>query len=358
MSDHRYTFPPPPPAPSGASQPFAGLNGYSGIKTRGGYDYKGNARGSNRGGQKAEQFGSSQSTSSYGNLFLGVDKTRSPPPNMGYNVQISDNRRTGYPFPSYPPVQLPQYPTNLRQGYGPQNPAVPANARTPQAAYLANGNGSSRSYPGQQQYSSHGYGPSLSTIQPPLPASQRSDFFEINAHVGQPILMGPPIRMGFDVQRNDQQARQYAQPTAKGANAYQHGLSNCNDSPYRQGSPMGPNGFPSGHHESPNIFPTRRGRGQKRGHGEDFNRTRKQTDGVQVAPAVPSFGGLLHLPMKPPVLHENTRKPRKKKRKHNQLGLTPKAEEHESSDEEEDDDANEEVRLAAVAGRAGQGPQL
>lgn len=61
--------------------------------------------------------------------------------------------------------------------------------------------------------------------------------------------------------------------------------------------------------------------------------------------------------MKPPALYENTRKPRKKKRKHNQLGLTPKAEEHESSEEEEDD-VNEEARLAAVTASASQGPQL
>lgn len=272
---------------------------------------------------------------------------------MGYNVQSNDYRRSGYPLPKYPPVQLPQYPTDLRHGYGQPNPAFPTNARPPQAAYPANGNASSHNYNGQQQYPSHGYGPALPTIQAPLPAAPNSNSFQTIAHAGQPVLMGPPIRMGFDAQRNVHQAQQQAQPTANRTNAYQHG-SNGNDSPYRHSSPMG---YPSGRHESPKIFPGQRGRGQKRGHEDAFSRPRNQNHRTQVAPAVPSFGSPLPLPTKPPMLHESIRKPRKKKRKQNQLGLTPKAEEHESSEDEEDD-ADEEARLAAVAASAGQGHQL
>ncbi|KAF6236552.1 hypothetical protein HO173_005333 [Letharia columbiana] len=273
---------------------------------------------------------------------------------MGYNVHTNDYRTSGCPLPSYPPVQLPQYPTILRQGYGQQIPAFPLDARSPQVAYTANRNGSTQNGNGQQQYSSHGYSPSLPTIQAPLPAPQNHTSFQTNAHAGQPLLMGPPIRMGFDAKPIGHQTQQHAQPTANGTNAHQHGLSNGHDSPYRHSSPMS---FPSGRHESPNPFPGYRGRGQKRGHGEVFHRPRNQNHRIQVAPAVPSFGGPLPLPIKPPALHETTRKPRKKKRKHNQLGLTPKAEEHESSEEEEDD-ADEEARLAAVAASTGQGPQL
>lgn len=272
---------------------------------------------------------------------------------MGYNVQSNDYRRSAYPLPKYPPVQLPQYPTDLRHGYGQPNPAFPTNARPPQAAYPANGNASSHNYNGQQQYPSHGYGPALPTIQAPLPAAPNSNSFQTIAHAGQPVLMGPPIRMGFDAQRNVHQAQQQAQPTANRTNAYQHG-SNGNDSPYRHSSPMG---YPSGRHESPKFFPGQRGRGQKRGHEDAFSRPRNQNHRTQVAPAVPSFGSPLPLPTKPPMLHESIRKPRKKKRKQNQLGLTPKAEEHESSEDEEDD-ADEEARLAAVAASAGQGHQL
>jgi len=61
--------------------------------------------------------------------------------------------------------------------------------------------------------------------------------------------------------------------------------------------------------------------------------------------------------MKPPVPQERPAKRGKKKRKHNQLGLTPKTEEHESSEEEEDD-IDEEARLAAVVASPGQGSQL
>lgn len=273
---------------------------------------------------------------------------------MDYNDQANDYRRSGYPPPNYPPVQLPQYPTGLPQVYGQPIPTFLVNARPPQAAYHANGNGSPLNYNGQQQYPSHDYGLSPPTIQAPLPAAQNYSSFQTNAHVGQPVSMGPPIRMGFDAQRRGQQIQQYALPTVNRTNAYQHGLSNVNDSPYRQSSPIG---FPRGPHGSPNFVPGHRGRGQKRGNGEAFHRPRTQNHRTQVAPTVPSFGSPLPLPIKPPALHENTRKPRKKKRKHNQLGLTPKAEEHESSEDEEDD-ADEEVRLTAVAASAGQGPQL
>ena len=360
MSGHHFTFPPPPPAPSqasqsypGASQPFVGPNGHRGRGNRGGAGNRGRGYGHNQGDPRAGYFGSLHSTSSYGNFSLGVDNKRSPPPNMGYNSQTNDHRRSGYPLPNYPPVQLPQYPINLHQDYGQQKSAFPANARSPQAAYPANGSGSAPMHNGQQQNVSHGYSPSLSAIQPPLPAAQNNNSFQTNAHAGQPVLMGPPIRIGFDAQRSGHQVQHYAQLTANGTNASQPGLSNGNDLSCRHSSPIG---FHSSRHEFPNPFPGHRGRGLGRGHGEAFNRPRNQNHRTQVAPAVPSFGSPLPLPIKPPALHENTKKPRKKKRKHNQLGLTPKAEEHESSEEE--DDADEEARLAAMAASADQGPQL
>jgi hypothetical protein len=74
---------------------------------------------------------------------------------------------------------------------------------------------------------------------------------------------------------------------------------------------------------------------------------------TQVAPAVPSFG--IPLPLKPPAPLETGRK-RKKKRRHNQLGLTPKTLEHESS-EEEGNDIDEEAKLAVAAGFVGSEPQ-
>lgn len=361
MNGHQFTFPPPPPAPPkasqsypGLSQPFAGSNGYRGRGNRGNHGHTGYGRGYDRGGRRGGHFGSLQSTSSYGNSVLGAHHNQSSPPNIGCGDQNNDHRGSGYPLPSYLPVQLPQYPTSLRQGYGQQNATFLADSRPPQAAYPANGTGPPQTLNGQQQYTSHGYEPSLPTTHTPLPSAQNSNSFQTTAHAVQPVLMGPPIRMGFDQQRNGHQTQQYAQPMADVFNANQHRLSNGNDSPYRQGSPID---FPSGGQEPPNPFPGYHGRGQKRGYGEAFNRPRNQNHRTQVAPAVPSFGSPLPLPVKPPALHEHTRKPKKKKRKHNQLGLTPKAEEHESSEEEEDD-ADEEASLAAVAASAGRGPQL
>lgn len=61
----------------------------------------------------------------------------------------------------------------------------------------------------------------------------------------------------------------------------------------------------------------------------------------EVAPAVPSFGP--SLPSKPdqiPTSHDESQKPPKKKpRKYNQFGLTPRKEEHENSEDDVDDEA-------------------
>lgn len=80
----------------------------------------------------------------------------------------------------------------------------------------------------------------------------------------------------------------------------------------------------------------------KRDHSSAFNKPQSTAPRTPAAPAVPSFGN--PLPSKPPPAADATRKPKKRKRKHNQLGLTPKTEDHESSEEEED--ADEESKLA------------
>ena len=361
MNGYQFTFPPPPPAPPkasqkypGVSQPFAGPVAYSDSRNRGSNDNRGYGRNRNQDWRRGGQSGSPQSTSSYSNSHWGPDNKHSSPLAIGYNIQTNSDRRGGYPLPSYPSVLLPQYPTNPDQGYGQQTTAFPAPARPSETAFPTNGHGSPYSSNGHQDYPSHGHRSSLHTMQAPLAAAVNNNSNPTNAHTDQPVLMGPPIRMGFDAQRNVPLKRQFAQPIANGTNGYHHGLLNGNDSNYGRSSPVG---FPSGLHESLNPFPGYRGRGRKRGHGEAFNRTRNQNRDTPVAPAVPSFGGPVPLPVKPPALHETTRKPRKKKLKHNQLGLTPKVEEHESSEEEEDD-VDEEAKLASVAASTSRGPQL
>ena len=66
----------------------------------------------------------------------------------------------------------------------------------------------------------------------------------------------------------------------------------------------------------------------------------------QAALAVPNSVGPLRLPPKPPAPHGGDRNSKKHKKQHNQLGLTPRAEEYESIEEPEEDE-NEEVLLEA-----------
>ena len=361
MNGHQFTFPPPPPAPPkasrkcpGGSQPFAGPVGYSNSRNRGFSNNRGYGPNRNQDWRGGGQFGSSQSTSSSSNSKWGANNTRSSSPAIGYNIQADNDRRSGNSLPGFPSVQLPQHPANHDQGNSQQNAAFPAPPRPSETAFPTIGDGSPYSFNGHQDYPSPGHRSLLPTMQAALAASVNNNPNPTNAHTGPPILMGPPIRMGFDAQQKVHQKRQSAQPIANGTNGCHHGLLKGNDSYYGRSSPVG---FPSGLHESLNPFPGHRGRGRKRGHGEAFNRMRNQNRHTPVAPAVPSFGGPVPLPLKPPALHETTRKPRRKKLKHNQLGLTPKVEECESSEEEEDD-VDEEAKLASVAASARRGPQL
>ena len=81
-----------------------------------------------------------------------------------------------------------------------------------------------------------------------------------------------------------------------------------------------------------------------------FKRERPTAPRAPAAPAVPRFG--LPLPSKPIAAVDTLPPIKKRKREHNQLGLTPKQEDHESSEE----DVEEEERLARSLGVAGKGP--
>lgn len=89
----------------------------------------------------------------------------------------------------------------------------------------------------------------------------------------------------------------------------------------------------------------------KRDHPSAFGKPQSIAPRVPAPPPVPSFGN--PLPSKPPPPSDVTWKP-KKKRKHNQLGLTPKTEDHESSEEE--DDVDEESKLASGSGGTANAP--
>ena len=78
-----------------------------------------------------------------------------------------------------------------------------------------------------------------------------------------------------------------------------------------------------------------------------FGRDRATAPRAPAAPAVPRFG--LPLPSKPTPTPEKSVPVKKRKREHNQLGLTPKQEEHVSSEE----DLDEEEHLARTMGISG-----
>jgi hypothetical protein len=112
-------------------------------------------------------------------------------------------------------------------------------------------------------------------------------------------------------------------------------------------APHGRGGWPSHAHNNHGSKP-RHHNSNKRDHTSAFNKPQSTVPRTPAPPAVPSFGN--PLPSKPPPAADATRKPKKRKRKHNQLGLTPKADDHESSEEEEDVD--EESKLAQTSADA------
>ena len=92
------------------------------------------------------------------------------------------------------------------------------------------------------------------------------------------------------------------------------------------------------------------GRGQFGSRGKNYAPQRS----ITVAPAVPSFGGPLPTlsdTRKTIVASDEPRAHKKRKRDHNQLGLTPSGEAQNASD----DDVDEEARLAASHNASGSG---
>jgi len=345
MSAHNFTFPPPPPPPPKAAsltypayvQPsYLQENGSGGRAGRGS---RGRGRGDGHRGSRGGMFRGQGSPSSFsagsprdGGYFASSSS--------GYSRQIHTNSISSYPLPEYPQEQPPQY-RPQHNGFAhyaplgsyPQPPAF----ETPQPTVSHHYSSNSSATPYTNGYRSQSYGPPQAQSQAPP---------------SQPTIMGPPIRMGFDndhpgdYRSHTSQLHPYGQPDPlamrPGSNLryHDHGPR------HRQRTP---NLHNSNRHFSPNHFTSNRSQGPKRGTSTAVQRPPSSMARPQAAPAVPSFG--IPLPMKPPAPSDSGKKPRKKKRKHNQLGLTPKAEEHESSEEEEDVD--EEAKLAAMVGAVG-----
>lgn len=107
--------------------------------------------------------------------------------------------------------------------------------------------------------------------------------------------------------------------------------------------PQRSRGF-TGSHQGPRS----RGRGRESQISGHRGRGGRQAMEGRAAPAVPSFGLSLPAPIQSPRSQSTADEPRSKKRKYNQLGLTPSTEIRESSEEQEDVDDNEEGKLAST----------
>ncbi|KAL8791031.1 MAG: hypothetical protein Q9213_000238 [Squamulea squamosa] len=313
MSSNPFSFPPPPPPPPQATYIESSNPSFRG----GGRGDKRWERGSRGRGRGTGQRGSRGGSHNYGSY-----PSNSAPSNGG---QI----RGSYPLPNYPPVQQPQYPADPRDTYGITPPQYPPVASTSAATYYSSPYQVPHPQAAAYPYSSSSYPPHVPQYpyQFPYEPPQHS-----NRYTSPPVAGGPPIRIGFGAQ-DVMHARSTPQ-------AHHDHL----DHTHRQN--------PSNSRPPPHQQRSGRGHHNKRGSsnsGATVNSMRSCDTSMsrvtQVAPAVPSFGN--PLPVKPPApMIEAKKAKRKKKRRVNQLGLTPKTDEHVSSSEEEDVD--EELKLATT----------
>ena len=227
------------------------------------------------------------------------------------------------------------YQSNLDGGYGSQRGSYSNGTRDAQAGYLQaqqtqhrgqghygyevsgsayrqNDSGNARQISSGQ---SLGYNGSVAVPTPTsdVPASIGQENEQMER--GGPVLMGPPIRMGFD-NRPSVISGQTSTPS-------------CRNAPHQDRG-------------RPTSF-TRGGQDPKRVYGDAYGSRRIVRARPMAPPAVPAFGSpFVAVSSEGPKLGQM---PKKKKRKHNQLGLTPKTEDHESSEEE---DIDEESKLASM----------
>ncbi|RHZ51983.1 CCCH zinc finger protein [Aspergillus thermomutatus] len=324
MSSQGFSFPPPPPPPPSQQQQqpqsaFPSVPpqyGYGSYGQRGGRGAGGHNRGRGRGfGNRGGRGGS----------FVPHHANRTPtyssttPSSFGYG----SINYTGFTPQSHPTVSrnipTPQITPSGSPGFQHQSNttsyAPPQQFSQPPAALGS-------PYQPQSSYDA-AYAPPNAQSGPTYPSVVHS-----TQHVPQPIqapMMGPPMRWGFEM----------SSPTGPFASP-QH----SNQWAPRQSST---------HQNQPSFGGNSMKYGGKRDHASAFGgKPQSVAPRVPAPPPVPSFGN--PLPVKPPPAADAAQKLRKKKRKHNQLGLTPKTEDHESSEEE--DDVDEESKLAPAGAGA------
>ena len=364
MSGQTFTFPPPPPAPPQTSlnfptysQPQHGYSTYGGRSNRGSRGHWDRGRGNGRGGSRGGAFGSQISGSGTGGNPRGIHEQHGFQ-NKGFGTQAIGQGHDRFSQPKYPAVQLPQYPANLRQDYGhrPSNFLLNNGSQQIQVPFTSYGQPAQHYQTGQSSYSSNDYGPPMNGMQFTTQDSYGVGHVthNFNSPVNPPASMNQAILPNLQRDQHSHQSQSLPQPTASGTIATANAPNSGADLAHQQSSFTN---FQSSFQRSSDSHSSYRGRNQKRRPGEAFGKSRNPNPRPRAPPAVPSFGGALPLPVKPPIPQEQGGKPRKKKRKHNQLGLTPKTEDHESSEEDEDD-VDEESKLAKVAFSSGGESQL
>lgn len=345
MSSQQFVFPPPPPPPT-LPQITSSYTQHRGSSNGRGDSTRGRGNRSDRGFQSRGR--------GQGNVKFG---SRGGNNSNGYQRGNGYPTSSGYPLPEYPSVQQSQHPANLNDVYNQNSSRYP-----PTALSSSNNRGYYDNTQHSQQHPSQYFNGNIA------PASYSDNSFNYgtsfvphdsrNFSVGplrqdtpsQPVIPGHPIRIGFPGAHTDSyqqghiKTQLFPPPTSIGPPPSHFNSQAHNRPSFRQ-----PQSNLYNQRNSPIHFSNHRSRGQKRGHQDAFSGSLPSTKPVvktQVAPAVPSFG--IPLPVKPPVPLEPVRK-RKKKRRHNQLGLTPKTVEHESS-EEDGNDVDEEAKFAVAAG--------
>ncbi len=360
MDTTQFSFPPPPPPPPPVTQSFpdfnrsrqiwSGFGGQSRGKLGG---HQGRWQQNSGGGSRECHTGKPYANPVSNNHHVGFNGPLAPQSASFYG-HIGPQREGHYPqiLSRSPHAHVHQFPADIQNEFTHAHPYTPVTA-------LSNFRSQSGFQDGEARYQCDSICQQSGMHQRYLQtssfslASDRSRTEQLlskpNHPNGKTGMVGFPSGAGNSTQGGELQLWALSRFNQSNASPYSDGSRGTSSHSHLPGSlsvSQG-DGYGSGVQRYNN-----RGRGQKRGHGEAFGRSGIQRLRTQVAPAVPSFGDPLPVPPRPSLAQESSNKHVKKKRKANQLGLTPKVEEFGSSDEE-DDDVDEESKLASGAGGPG-----
>lgn len=322
MTSHGFSFPPPPPPPpsfSGPPQqhpPSVIGHGHNSTGPRGGRGVGGYHRGRGRGDGHRSRRGGHLASQDVGPSSLYRQ-------NNSASVTSYTSFASPPPAPNAPPYQGSPFPPQQAHSTFPTGRPF-AGPPTPRIS----------SYSHRPSYDA-AYGPSTKGSRPPqLPPPARytsavrpppHSYPTISHAAHTPAaVVTPPVHWGFE----DPSSRGFYSGASRASKpvAFARPGAPYNNAHGNLG--LGGGGFTN--------------HGNKRTFSSAFEKPQPIAPRSTAPPPVPSFGN--PLPAKPPPPADAARKPRKKKCRHNQLGLTPRGEEHESSEEE--DDVDEEAKLA------------